>query len=132
MATISAADLIPAARSLGPSLAERSERIEATRTLPEDVVADLRASGLFRLLTPKTLGGPEADVATAANVIAEVARYDGAAAWCVMIAGTTTLQAGFLPEDGDDPPSGLAVVQQTCRCSVSAVPKPINASKASL
>ena len=99
MATVSAADLIPAARSLGPSLAERSDRIEATRTLPEDVVADLRASGLFRLLTPKTLGGPEADVATAANVIAEVARYDGAAAWCVMIAGTTTLQAGFLPED---------------------------------
>ncbi len=99
MATITAADLLPAARALGPSLAERSERIEATRTLPDDVVADLRDAGLFRLLTPAGLGGPEADVATAADVIAEVARHDGGAAWCVMIAGTTTLQAGFLPLD---------------------------------
>ena len=99
MVTITAADLLPAARALGPSLAERSERIEATRTLPDDVVADLRDAGLFRLLTPAGLGGPEADVATAADVIAEVARHDGGAAWCVMIAGTTTLQAGFLPLD---------------------------------
>lgn len=90
-------DLLKAAQALGPSLAERSERIEAARTLPDDVVDDLRDAALFRLLTPPELGGPGADVATAANVIAEVARHDGAAAWCVMIAGTTSLMAGFLP-----------------------------------
>ena len=99
MTAQSAADLLPAARALGPSLAERGDRIEAERTLPDDVVADLRDVGLFRLLTPTDLGGPEADVATTSDVIAEVARHDGAAAWCVMIAGTTSLQAGFLPTD---------------------------------
>ena len=35
-----ASDLLPAARALGPSLAERAERAEAERTLPEDVVAE--------------------------------------------------------------------------------------------
>ncbi|MBI03407.1 MAG: hypothetical protein CL468_05200 [Acidimicrobiaceae bacterium] len=92
-------DLLQRARALGPSLADRSERIEANRTLPDDVVADLTNAGLFRLLTPTHLGGPELDVATAIDVIAEVARHDGAAGWCVMIAGTTSLQAGFLPLD---------------------------------
>ena len=92
-------DLLQRARALGPSLADRSERIEANRTLPADVVADLADAELFRLLTPTDLGGPELDVATAIDVIAEVSRHDGAAGWCVMIAGTTSLQAGFLPLD---------------------------------
>ena len=92
------ADLLQSARDLGSSLADRSELIEATRTLPDDVVHDLRAAGLFRLLTPASLGGPELDVNTAIDVIAEVSRHDGAAGWCVMIAGTTSLQAGFLSE----------------------------------
>ena len=56
-------DLLQRARALGPSLADRSERIEANRTLPDDVVADLTNAGLFRLLTPTDLGGPELDVA---------------------------------------------------------------------
>ena len=49
MVAITTADLLPAARALGPSLAERSERIEATRTLPDDVVADLRNADLTLL-----------------------------------------------------------------------------------
>ena len=40
-------DLLADARSLGPSLAERSEVIEAARDLPDDVVADLRDADLF-------------------------------------------------------------------------------------
>ena len=91
-------DLVGQARALGKSLAERAERIEAARTLPEDVIADLRDAGLFRLFVPNELGGPEADVATAIDVIAEISRHDGSAGWCVMIAGTTSLLAGFLPE----------------------------------
>ena len=91
-------DLLQKARELGPSLADRSEQIETARTLPDDVVTDLTNAGLFRMFTPTSLGGPEADVATAIDVIAEVSRHDGAAGWCVMIAGTTSLLAGFLDE----------------------------------
>ena len=94
--TIPQTGLVEKARSLGPSLVDRADRIEATRTLPDDVVADLRNAGLFRLFVPESLGGPELDVTTGMEVIAEVARHEGSAAWCVMIAGTTSLLAGFL------------------------------------
>ena len=89
---------LAAARDLGPSLAERSPAIEAQRTLPDDVVADLRDAGLFRLYVPRELGGPELDAAAGLAVIEEVARHDGAAGWCVMIAATTGLLAAYLPE----------------------------------
>ena len=65
-------DLLQKARELGPSLADRSEQIETARTLPDDVVTDLTNAGLFRMFTPASLGGPEADVATGIDVIAEV------------------------------------------------------------
>ncbi|MCS5679954.1 MAG: hypothetical protein NZ603_08660 [Acidimicrobiales bacterium] len=93
------ADLLADARSLGPSLAERSEVIEAARDLPDDVVADLRDADLFRLFVPASLGGPEADVLTGIDTIAEVSRHDGGAGWSVMIAGTSSLMAGFLEHE---------------------------------
>ena len=97
--TISPTGLVENARGLGPSLASRAEAIEAARTLPDDVVADLRNADLFRLFVPKSLDGPELDVLTGMEVIFEVARHEGSAAWCVMIAGTTSLLAGFLTEE---------------------------------
>ena len=42
-------DLLQEARGIGPSLASRSEQIEANRTLPDDVVADLKAAFCWRL-----------------------------------------------------------------------------------
>jgi len=92
-------DVLSNARSVGPSLSERSEIIETQRRLPEDVVSDLRSAGLFRLFVPKSLGGPEVDVETAVTTISEIARHDGGSGWCVMIAATTSLLAGFLPEE---------------------------------
>ena len=92
-------DLVERARKLGPSLAERAERIEESRTLPDDVVADLREADLFRLFVPESLGGPEANVINGMEAIAEVARHEGSSAWCVMIAGTTSLLAGFLTDE---------------------------------
>ena len=92
-------DPVEQARKLGPSLAERAERIEETRTLPDDVVADLREADLFRLFVPKSLDGPEANVINGMEAIAEVARHEGSSAWCVMIAGTTSLLAGFLTDE---------------------------------
>ena len=41
-----------------PSIRERSAEIERNRRLPEDLVVDLRAAGVFGM--PKAWGGPEA------------------------------------------------------------------------
>lgn len=98
-ATNAGARLLATARALGPSLAGRSAAIEAARTLPGDVVTDMRDTGLFRLGVPQELGGPELSPSEQVEVIEEVAYHDGAAGWCVMIAATTALLAAFLPDD---------------------------------
>ena len=88
--------LLGVASELGPSLAARSSKIEAARTLPADVVHDLRAAGLFRLCVPSVLGGPELAPSDVVDVIEEVSYHDGSAGWCVMIAATTSLLGAFL------------------------------------
>jgi alkylation response protein AidB-like acyl-CoA dehydrogenase len=91
--------LVNAARSFAQRLPERSAEIERARTLPSDLVAQLADAGLFRTFVPASLGGAEASVADGLAVIEELAVGDGSAAWCVMIAMTTGLLAGFLSEE---------------------------------
>ena len=45
----------------------------------------------------RSLGGAEADIATVVQVVEAVSRIDGAAGWCLTIAGNTSLPAGYLP-----------------------------------
>ena len=47
--TLTAERILANARAIAPAIAARSEEIEALRHLPEDLVADLRAAGFFRL-----------------------------------------------------------------------------------
>ncbi|MDZ7728521.1 MAG: hypothetical protein U5Q44_10220 [Dehalococcoidia bacterium] len=47
---------------------------------------------------PRSLGGVEADPATAGRIVEEVAYADGSAGWCVMLAAQSAAFAGFLEE----------------------------------
>jgi indole-3-acetate monooxygenase len=85
------------AARLGAKVAPRSAEIEASRTLPPDIVADLAAAGLFKLFVPARYGGAEVSAADGLAVMEELAYHDGSTGWCVMIAMTTGLIAGFLP-----------------------------------
>ncbi len=87
------------AREIGPSLAQRADRIEAARTLPDDVVQDLLAADMFRTFIPAAYGGAETDILTGMAALTELGRWDGSTAWCVMIANTTALLAGYLPPE---------------------------------
>lgn len=51
----------------------------------------------MKMCVPEVYGGPEADPMTVVDAIAEVARADGGAGWCAMIASTTSTMAAFLP-----------------------------------
>ena len=53
----------------------------------------------MRLGVPRVYGGPEADPLTMLAVFEAVARGDGAAGWCTMIAATSSMQALFLPPE---------------------------------
>jgi alkylation response protein AidB-like acyl-CoA dehydrogenase len=86
---------VPAA--LLDAIAARADEIEAARRLPADLAADMAAAGLFRIATPRSLGGLELAPADIVETIETVARADASAGWCLMIGSTTTLSLARLP-----------------------------------
>src|SRR5436190_14320221 len=92
--------LVDAARALAPLIREHADAIERDRRLPAPVLQGLIEADLFRLLTPRVLGGAEADPLTACQVVEEIAKADGAAGWCVMIGNCNSLFGGLLPAEG--------------------------------
>src|SRR5205823_3445138 len=88
-----------AARELSELARELAPAIEANRRLPEDLLGPLRASGLLRAGAPAAVGGAEAPPAVTLRCAEEVARGDASAGWCVSIAATSSLLAGWLPSE---------------------------------
>jgi alkylation response protein AidB-like acyl-CoA dehydrogenase len=91
--------MLAKAREMAPEIRSQAEVIERERRLPQDLVVKMREAGFFHALLPKDIGGQEADPVTSARMVEEVARGDGSAGWCVMIAGQSCSFAGFLPRE---------------------------------
>jgi alkylation response protein AidB-like acyl-CoA dehydrogenase len=85
------------ARALQPRIAARAEEMEGARRLPADLAAEMARAGLFRIATPRSLGGDELPPAEIVRVIEAVAEADASAGWCVMIGSTTTVSLAYLP-----------------------------------
>lgn len=81
---------------LGRAIRAAADEIERGRRLPERLVREMAAAGLFRLCVPKRFGGGEADVTALIESIEAIAHADGAAGWCAMIAATTGVSAAYL------------------------------------
>jgi alkylation response protein AidB-like acyl-CoA dehydrogenase len=87
---------------------ELAPETERQRRLPEDLVSRLRASGLMLAGAPREVGGLELAPGVALRCAEEIARGDASAGWCVSIAVTSSLLAGYLPAESraelfDDP-----------------------------
>ena len=92
--------LVMQARSLEPIVREHAERTERDRRLARPVLQAMREAGLFRMFTPRALGGLEADPVTVAHVAEELASIDSAAAWALQAGKTGAWWAGHFPESG--------------------------------
>jgi indole-3-acetate monooxygenase len=99
-AITSTENLERAAEKLSPLARELAPVIETNRRLPHELVGGLRASGLFRAGAPAAVGAPEAPPAVTLRCAETLARGDASAGWCVSIAATSSLLAGWLPADG--------------------------------
>jgi len=86
------------ARSLAADIRASAVETERGRRLPPTLVAKIAEAGLFRLCVPGDLGGLEASPRAAIEVLEEVSKADGAAGWCLMVAITSSLVAGYLDE----------------------------------
>jgi indole-3-acetate monooxygenase len=70
------------------------------RALPQELIEELRATGLMRAGVPAALGGLEASPATTLSAAERIARGDASAGWCVSIAATSSLLCAYLPVEG--------------------------------
>lgn len=91
-----AASLLDEAGRQAAALRGHGEEIEAARRLPARFVESFDAAGLFRLCLPRSLGGAELAPADLVRVVEMLAAGDASAAWCAMIASTTTALAAWL------------------------------------
>jgi alkylation response protein AidB-like acyl-CoA dehydrogenase len=91
--------LLIKARELAPRVREQSDVIDRERKLPAALVDKMREAGFFHALLPRDLGGQEADPVTSARIVEEIARGDGSAGWCIMLAAQDCSFAGFLPRE---------------------------------
>jgi alkylation response protein AidB-like acyl-CoA dehydrogenase len=92
-------DVSDALTRLTPRIRELAPAIEAAGRLPGDLVEQMREAGLFHLMLGRQFGGLGLDPVAAGRVVEAVARADGSAGWCVMIAAQNAGFAEFLPDE---------------------------------
>jgi alkylation response protein AidB-like acyl-CoA dehydrogenase len=81
---------------------EHAPEIERRRQLPDELLAELRGSGLMRAGAPREVGGLELAPGLALSCAEEIARGDASTGWCVSIAMTSSLLAAYLPAEQRD------------------------------
>ena len=83
-----------------PKIKERREEIEEGRRLPKDLVAEMAATGLWKLGFPTDLGGDGASIPDVMRVLERIAAVDGSAGWIAMICGGGVDVVSKLTEEG--------------------------------
>jgi indole-3-acetate monooxygenase len=90
------AELVEAARSLAPTIAAATGRIEKEREIPADLIEAMHAACLFRMLIPASIGGEEVEPATFFHVMEAVAGADASLAWCLGQNSGVSMAAAYL------------------------------------
>ncbi len=91
--------IVDAVTALLPAISARSAEIERLRMLPEDLLSDLRATGVFGMPMPKSWGGPEVSLPDQLRIVELVSTADSAAGWCVMIGSDAGFYSAMLDDD---------------------------------
>jgi indole-3-acetate monooxygenase len=91
--------LLSVVQGLEPLIRAHAGEAEDNRHLSPVVVSALAEAGIFRMYTPRALGGFEVDPLTFYRVVEAVARIDGSTGWCVFIAACNALLGAFLADE---------------------------------
>jgi alkylation response protein AidB-like acyl-CoA dehydrogenase len=86
--------------ALLPKIRERRAEIEDARRLPKDLVADLAATGVFKLGMPAALGGDEASATEFMRALEAISAADGSTGWCTMIGAGGAFFGGMMTDIG--------------------------------
>ncbi|GAB2959600.1 acyl-CoA dehydrogenase family protein [Saccharothrix stipae] len=91
-------ELVRRAAEIVPVLRAHAAWGDEHRRLHEGALEAMAHAGVLRLRVPAEHGGHEADLATVVEVIAELARGDGSAAWTAAVWATSTWVVGQFPD----------------------------------
>jgi 3-hydroxy-9,10-secoandrosta-1,3,5(10)-triene-9,17-dione monooxygenase len=96
-------DLLKAwARAQVPVLRARAAATEALRRVPDETIADLHASGIFRMLQPKRVGGSELPYRAMVELGAILAEGCGSTAWVVVNLASHHWMLAMWPREAQD------------------------------
>ena len=92
------AKLIARARSMIPTLAKRSIEQRNRRGILPETVAEMQASGFFRVLQPRRWGGYEMDLGTFFEIEMALGEGDMSAGWAYGVLGVVTWFLGLIDD----------------------------------
>jgi alkylation response protein AidB-like acyl-CoA dehydrogenase len=95
----SPAEMVQDAGKLVPLLRSHAAWSEQNRRLHEETLEALTDAGVFRMRVPARFGGLESSASTVIDVLGEVAKGDGSAAWIAGVNAITTWMACLLPDE---------------------------------
>lgn len=93
-----AEELVAKARKLIPQLCDRAKGHAEQRMVAEDVVAELRDIGLFRVMQPERWGGLEMDPIVFAEIQMALAEGDFSTAWIYGVLGVHPFQLALFDD----------------------------------
>lgn len=92
-------NLLGRIRALEPVVNQHRADFDNLRRLPEVVTDAMIAADLFRLWTPRSLGGAEISPQDLVEVIEAAAALDGSFGWCLTNANTVGRMVAYLPPE---------------------------------
>jgi alkylation response protein AidB-like acyl-CoA dehydrogenase len=95
-------ELVSRAAELVPVLQKHAMWGEENRRLHDEVLEALTASGVLRMRLPRRYGGYESDAGTVLDVLTQVGRGDGSAAWVSSVWSISNWIAGLFPDNVQD------------------------------
>jgi indole-3-acetate monooxygenase len=93
-------DLLEIAGELGPVISQYTEEEEKNRRLSSTVFKKLSEAGFHKLFLPASLGGLEVSPVTAAILVEQIASYNTAAGWSMMVANTSAWWCSRFSDSG--------------------------------
>jgi 3-hydroxy-9,10-secoandrosta-1,3,5(10)-triene-9,17-dione monooxygenase len=96
------------AEALVPVLRARAREAEELRRIPDATIAELHASGLFRMLQPKRVGGSELPVRALVELGAIVSRGCGSTGWVLTNLASHHWMLGMWPKEAQDEVWGVS------------------------
>lgn len=96
------AEVVQRASELVPLIQKHATWSDENRRLHEETISAIAEAGLLRLRVPSRYGGYEADMRTLVDVITQLGRGDGSAAWTASVWSICAWLVGLFPDEAQD------------------------------